>query len=1283
MAALNFVIDVDTTRLRQQASEANRLLNNIGNTAQSEGVKIDNVFRGLTRGLATLGVGLSAGALIRNIVSIRGEFQQLGIAFETMLGSRYEADQMMREITELALSTPYSVSEVATNTRQLIAMGVAAEDVVETMRSLGDVAAGVSVPIQRIAINYGQVASLGRLQSREVRDFALAGVPILDELANIMGKNVAEVQELVTAGQVGFPLVEQAFKNMSSEGGRFYNLMEKLVGSVTGQLNRLEDAVELMFNEIGKSSEGAIYGVINVAATLVENYEKVGRVLLTLVTNYGLYRAALAAVVVAQKSQVIIETILQFNNMTSALRRSTQAMVLFNQAINTNSLIRIGSIIATLVGVFIATRDRADDAVDAFRRFNDVIDTNSKKSADLIRTVRDGNQFIEERQRSLDELRKLYPDIFEGISANNLALMDEKTLIEQVTIAEYERQKMLAQGRLNIYNQSLEQEQSSFNAGSQSPQALQVMNRRVAYLREQIAIQQSLIDKADEAIEAREERIRKFNDENAKQALIRNRAFWKKQRDDAQAALDALTVEELVTVGQKYIDLINEANKMLDAYSPKKQNKEEKQNLKESEKTYEEYRKKLRDIDNQYDKERDESRENNLKTEQERRQNDLNIRLREIKKEEDEYILFLERINKRRKEVGEDPLGLNADGTVDTTRFDRSRDNAYQKEWDDEQKAQAETLKEMISNYGSYQQRIFEISEKYRKLRQSITDDYGNFIPGASEENLAEMARQQEEDLRELNTLFANRDTSFAAWANSVVNKGIGEIERLYAAASQELEEAEALGIADEQIRARAAILKEQLRVLKSNPTTAVDRRSLKDWQDLNKVLSQTQSEFDKIGQAIGGVAGEAISAASGVSGSTLQLINSMVTLSNWSVRSIELTAQGVSAAIQTVERASVILAAISAGMQIVQGIINAIGVGANRRQEEIQKMISYYNRLSEVYGELVERQREYLDGLRGREANAAIEETIRLLEKQAEATRTAFEAYLLSRRGNAHSYWYRLRRDLEPYTKELEGLINMDTENFAVNFANLDGNTFRTLRDEYPEIWARLSDEVRGYAESIIAADDEMKALNETTTEMVTGISFDSVISSVDDLVRTTKLAWSDISTSFEDQMRDALYNVFRQKVLQDRLNQWYDVFGSFIGNDDTLDQRELLALRLSYSNIVSEANKEFQDLLASLGLQLPDEDVNGASAQARGIATASQESVDDLNGRFAVIQGHTYNMNNNVSSILDIARTQQQNTQQMINHLSDISGNTARLARIEEVLVDVQARGLYIKNI
>ena len=289
-------IGLDNDQLKADAIQARNALKGIGDSAVAEGARIDNVYRKIAGTVATVFTVQQAIAFTKQIVQVRGEIQSLEIAFETMLGSKEKADKMMADVKEIALKSPFTLTEVADNTKQLIAMGIASEKAIGTLKILGDVSAGLSVPMWRLAINYGQVSALGKLQTREIRDFAMAGVPIVDELSKILGRASSEIYSMVEAGQIGFPLVEKAFQNMAGAGGKFDNMMEKMNSTVTGQLSKLKDQIQLMFNEIGGDNEGVIYSAIGGAAKLVEHYKEIGKALAELIAAYGVYKGAIIAI---------------------------------------------------------------------------------------------------------------------------------------------------------------------------------------------------------------------------------------------------------------------------------------------------------------------------------------------------------------------------------------------------------------------------------------------------------------------------------------------------------------------------------------------------------------------------------------------------------------------------------------------------------------------------------------------------------------------------------------------------------------------------------------------------------------------------------------------------------------------------------------------------------------------------------------------------------------------------------------------------------------------------
>jgi len=296
MADIKFYSTLDNSQLDAAIAKSTQKVGSFVDSVTNFGNNIETQFqRAAIRLTAYVGIFQTIN-LGKQIVEVTGQFQQLSIAFETMLDSKVKADQIMSESIALAQKTPFTLMDVTTNAKQLMAMGVSFEKVMGTIKNLGDVAAGVSVPLSRIAINYGQVLTLGKLQQREIRDFAMAGVPLVAELAKNLGKTTEEITGMVSAGRIGAKEVEQAFQTMSGEGGKFFNLMDKQNKSITGQISNLVDKWQVMMNDIGTANSGFIYDTIGGIGTLMANYKEVINIIQDLVVAYGAYKAALFTV---------------------------------------------------------------------------------------------------------------------------------------------------------------------------------------------------------------------------------------------------------------------------------------------------------------------------------------------------------------------------------------------------------------------------------------------------------------------------------------------------------------------------------------------------------------------------------------------------------------------------------------------------------------------------------------------------------------------------------------------------------------------------------------------------------------------------------------------------------------------------------------------------------------------------------------------------------------------------------------------------------------------------
>ena len=202
------------------------------------------------------------------------DFEQLDVAFETMLGSAEEAEKLVKEMIQFAATTPFDIKNVAPTVKQLLAMGSSAETVLGEMRDLGNVASGLSVPLSRLALNFGQVRTQGKLTGRDLRDFAVQGVPLVAELAKNLGVLDKEIADMVSSGEIGFDDVRKAFGTMAGDGGKFANLMAKQVKTLGGMWSNFKDQLTLAALEMRSSLEPAFKAVVKVLFKMVEILNK-------------------------------------------------------------------------------------------------------------------------------------------------------------------------------------------------------------------------------------------------------------------------------------------------------------------------------------------------------------------------------------------------------------------------------------------------------------------------------------------------------------------------------------------------------------------------------------------------------------------------------------------------------------------------------------------------------------------------------------------------------------------------------------------------------------------------------------------------------------------------------------------------------------------------------------------------------------------------------------------------------------------------------------------------
>jgi len=501
--ALSFDAVIQNTQFKRQIDEIERRIRGLAVNTEKETGRMDTAFRRVAAGIGAYFSVQALSGFTRELIRVRGEFEQFDVAIQTILGNKARADALTAQVIDLAATTPFQLTDITKATQQLLAYGSVAEDIADEITMLGDVASGVSQPIGDLVYLYGTLRTQGRAYTRDILQFTSRGVPIIHELANVLGVAESQVQKLVEAGRVGFPEIEQAFRNMTQEGGIFAGLMERQSATIVGQLANLRDQWDQMLNEIGESTQGVFSGAISTARTLIEHYEEIGKAIAVIITTYGAYRAAVVAVTLAKRADAFITTkaialqkleLLQGRALTlEQARRLVQQRLLtvsnlklmasqlkLNAVMLANPYVLAATAVVGLTAAIIAYSKRLTTAERAQRDFNKAMQDGKDRTGEQIdaaqehiRVIKDETETLFAQLKAREQLLRTFPDLIKNMSVEEIRLI------------------------------SLEEWQRKFNETRDEREIEQARK----YYQEQIALADELRKKLEEAVAARSGRF--------------------------------------------------------------------------------------------------------------------------------------------------------------------------------------------------------------------------------------------------------------------------------------------------------------------------------------------------------------------------------------------------------------------------------------------------------------------------------------------------------------------------------------------------------------------------------------------------------------------------------------------------------------------------------------------------------------------------------------------------------------------------------------------------------
>ena len=1341
ISALEGKMSAGVDQIGEAVKASNQEIKDMLKQTSNEGDKTDSVLGKIGKSIAGIGVAFAAQELVSKIVAVRGEFQQLEISFRTMLGSEEKANQLMGQLTETAARTPFDLKSVADGARQLLAYGDSAENINEDLIRLGNIASGLSQPLGDIVYLYGTTMTQGRLYTQDLNQFMGRGIPMMRELASIFGVAESEVKGLVEAGKVGFPEVQKVIQNLTNEGGMFYNLMQEQSKSIPGQISNIQDSIDSMFNEIGRNSEGLISGALNVVSSLVENYERVGRTLLSLVGTYGVYKVAVmtaTAIENARKAGLFALTLAEHGHRI-ALLATEKAQKLLNATMMKNPYVLVATAIAGVVTALIAMESETERAKRIADEYNDTkqatIDKEQEHRSEMEKLLSvAGNEVVstDKRREALNKLREAYPEIFAKYKTEIEQLEHIRDIKQEIANLDAQRSITNPKVELDTINQRIAELDAkkikhykifgdAILSSDEETEYSQLYKRK-RKLETQIAknevkgfysdlstatdnelkVFQSKMANALAAMQMQGKKYFTFSDGLSKGLTFSKEeigAFADQIKNEInRRGTEKFTPSEYIAQAKKAVDVarkelndyINNSKDKVDEMTFNKEVERLKQNLKDAEDRY----KKISASSGGSGKT---DKQTDIVKEQQKLEDEL-TKLKQANEDEriallaeghDKELEIIENAYEKQKSViakqAEEWKSANVKAKVQTEENgltaeqnkainqanslnDSKRDEAIKK-------ANEENLNATLKDILTYEQTRLKIVEEYAEKRKALykKDDKGNPLKdangnavlrdGVEQGNVDELNRQEQEALNAVQKTFSDRAVTELKLSIDW-EKAFGDLDAVATSSLKNLKSK-----LQEYIKTQKDLDPENLKTLQEaieridekltarNPFEAlgVSFNNLKDannsvkkaQEDYNKALKegtalekeQAKVTLDAAKNAKQKALADANKSIQATCNNLQEYISLATALSDMlGAFGVEMPEEltgfisGLSNAIAGLESMdltrpfSIITGAVKTVTGIFQGIGSLFGFGNGDKKKE--KRIENLQQQIEDIEKAYDRLGKKIDGVYGKDASALLEQQNSMLQTQ----KTLIQNQINEELAKKHTDDERVRE----WREQIEEIDELIAENRKKAEDAIFGE----------DIQAAIENFADAYADAWANGTDSATSTRDVVKRMMQSMVKESINAAIQ-------------SSNAMQKIRDKLKEFFADNVL----SEWEQNY------------------------VYNMAEKLQEDLDKQFGwAQSLFEEDQERQAEKKGIATASQESVDELNGRMTAIQGHTFSINETTKLLLS---TTQSILQSVMNIESETDGFGMRLERMESsvkgmaaTLDEIATRGIRIKN-
>jgi tape measure domain-containing protein len=371
-------LTVDSSKFASGIASATNSLNQLKNSSTDLSAKMTQSAASIQNNVQSLQgfslqctlAGTALAGLVGYSLKAASDIEQLAVSFEVLAGGKQIGDDLLNSIKQFSAVTPFVTQGLAKNAQMLLAYGSSVNEIMPTLKLLGDVSGGNQQKMDLLALAYGQVMSQGRLLGQDLRQMTNLGFNPLNEIAQATGKSMAEVKEMMSQGAISSDMVTLAFKRATTEGGRFHNMMDKQSQTLYGRFSTLVENVQQLGQAFGAALAPAALKVVDIFITLTAWATKLPQpiqatfaIIISLVSGFLLLAGITPTIIKAFEAMKIGAALL-----TGGLKSMTTAIIANTAAFLTNPFGQIVLAITALIAAIIVLIANWDKITAAFKR---------------------------------------------------------------------------------------------------------------------------------------------------------------------------------------------------------------------------------------------------------------------------------------------------------------------------------------------------------------------------------------------------------------------------------------------------------------------------------------------------------------------------------------------------------------------------------------------------------------------------------------------------------------------------------------------------------------------------------------------------------------------------------------------------------------------------------------------------------------------------------------------------------------------------------------------------